>query len=234
MAFDREAWGQALRQHLGDWWSQARATGVRSVYAGLSAAVLWPVIQAVQRGELLPAMVALAGVAGGVGGNLLAEQLQRWKDRVEEPEIATWIEAQATADRDLRAALDSVIERLDAMAVARSLMAADEWREFLVRFEDERRHVDGQAEARDTVYGSGAIAHGPGAVAAGAGSVAVGGNVGGSIHVGPPHLHRGAASRAPDSPGDRTSSPLASGGSPLGSRSSRDTVAVVHGRNEAA
>jgi hypothetical protein len=69
--------------------------------------------------------MALGSVAGGVGGNLLAEQVQRWKDQsatapADETQVAEWVVEHAPADADLREALDTILERLDALHQAQS------------------------------------------------------------------------------------------------------------------
>jgi len=60
----------------------------------LSSLSLWPLAQAIQTGELVPALVALDSAAGGIGDNLLANRIQVWKNRVEdltEADAAEWI-----------------------------------------------------------------------------------------------------------------------------------------------
>jgi hypothetical protein len=53
--------------------------GAKSVYAFLSAASLWPVIEAARGGEWA-ALAALRGVSAGLGSNLLANRIQSWRD----------------------------------------------------------------------------------------------------------------------------------------------------------
>ena len=50
-----------------------------------SAAALWPLVQAAQSTGMLPVALALGNVAAGVGGNLIAEQIQRWHDQAHLP-----------------------------------------------------------------------------------------------------------------------------------------------------
>ena len=65
-----------------DRWQQARSVGVSSLYAFLSAMALWPVVEAARQGEWA-ALAALGSVAAGVAGNLLANQIQSWKDEAD-------------------------------------------------------------------------------------------------------------------------------------------------------
>ncbi len=118
MPFDLQTWKGRLRQRLPGWKVRMTQLGVNSVYATVSAAALWPVVEAAQRGEWA-ALAALGAVVGGVGGNLLANRLQEWKD---EASIAINL-AQAAPDQPaLRAELDAVLARLDALAAARDAL----------------------------------------------------------------------------------------------------------------
>jgi hypothetical protein len=65
---------------------------------------------------MLPVVLALGNVVAGVGGNLIAEQIQRWHDQAHLPseaDSATWITAHVTTNADLRQALDTILEHLD-------------------------------------------------------------------------------------------------------------------------
>jgi hypothetical protein len=44
---------------------------------------LFPLVEALSRGDSMGVGLTLGGIAAGVGGNLVAEQVQRWKDRVD-------------------------------------------------------------------------------------------------------------------------------------------------------
>ncbi len=44
-------------------------------------------MEAAQGGLSTPAVMAPRGGAGGVGGNLIANQLQKWKDRADEAQV---------------------------------------------------------------------------------------------------------------------------------------------------
>ena len=69
-----------------------------------------------------PAALALGNVVAGVGGNLIAEQIQRWHDQAHLPseaDVATWITAHITTNADLRQALDTILEHLQVISQAR-------------------------------------------------------------------------------------------------------------------
>ncbi|MBI3942344.1 MAG: hypothetical protein HY326_04970 [Chloroflexi bacterium] len=114
MAFDLHSWKQKVGQSLTDWQPRMQRAGVTSLYAFLSAASLWPVVEAVRGGEWA-ALAALGGMLAGVGTNLLANQVQGWKD---ESDGARQLAEAAAKDAKLRAELDTVLEKLDTLPLA--------------------------------------------------------------------------------------------------------------------
>lgn len=103
-------WKDRVYERLVDWRLRLEQARPRSVYTALSAAALWPLVQAAQSEGVLPVAVALGSVAAGVGGNLLAEQIQRWNDQAEgisEADIEAWIATQVAADTEFRQTLDN-------------------------------------------------------------------------------------------------------------------------------
>jgi hypothetical protein len=77
-----EAWKQEVADRLRRFASRARAEAESSapylLNGGLAVMALWPIVQAVQAGELA-ALNQLFLLAGG-GTNLIASQMQSWKD----------------------------------------------------------------------------------------------------------------------------------------------------------
>ena len=130
MSFDLASWKEGAAdklQGMGAWLAKRRVQDApHALYGALCGLSLWPLVEAAQAGQFLPVMVALGSVAGGVGGNLLAEQVQRWKDRAEEAggldeeEVAAWAAERAAEDADLRQALDAILEALEAIPQARA------------------------------------------------------------------------------------------------------------------
>jgi formylglycine-generating enzyme required for sulfatase activity len=172
MAFDVQVWRERVAQRTMGWkdrWEQAQAAGVTSLYAFLSAMALWPVVEAYQQGDLA-AILALGGVVAGVGGNLLANQIQSWKD---ETDAARTLARAAMENEDIRSAIDAVLEHLQVIPQAQSALSESDraWfagtlREELARLGNlERPHYHA------ILTGSGAVAQGPGAKAAGEGGV---------------------------------------------------------------
>ncbi len=117
----KERWKSALK----DWMPRMRRAGVESVYAFIAASTVWPVVLAYKQGDLA-AILAVGAALAGVGGNLLANQIQLWKDKATgEAEAAQEIAALAPDD-PLRAELDALLETLDALTLARDALPENE------------------------------------------------------------------------------------------------------------
>jgi len=180
MAFAPETWKTAFTERLSQWRQRMQQGGVTSVYAFVSAMTLWPVAAALHGGDV-GAAVALGGVLAGVGGNLIANRLQRWQD---ETDAARQLTAEVATEPALRAELDAVLEKLDAVAQARDALPEAERQWFTETLRTELTRLGNASRYTAKLTGSGAIAQGPSAVAAGQGGVAIGGSVHGNVSLG--------------------------------------------------
>ena len=186
MAYNADRWKERLRAHLDGWWPRVKRAGGTSVYAALSAATLSPLVWAAQKGELTAVLLALGAVSGGVGANLIAEQIQRWKDRAwgtGEADVAAWVEEQVGREAAVREALDDILERLEAITAAQAGLGKPERGAFLDALRADLERFGNLPRFQATLHGAGAIAQGERSVAAGAGGVAAGGDVRGSVIV---------------------------------------------------
>jgi len=180
MAFTVETWKTALTERLGQWRQCMQQGGGTSVYAFVSAMTLWPVAAALHGGDL-GAVAALGGALAGVGGNLIANRLQGWKD---ETDAARQLTAAVATEPALREELDAMLEKLDAVARARDALPEAERQWFRETLSTELARLGHAPRYTAQLTGSGAIAQGPGAVAAGQGGIAIGGSVQGNVSLG--------------------------------------------------
>ena len=166
MTFDIQTWREGVAEQAEGWkarWEQARSAGVTSLYAFLSVMALWPVVEAAQQGDWA-ALAALGSVAAGVGGNLLANQIQAWKD---EAEAARALAETVEENDDVRRALDAVLAELTVLAQAEMTLDGDDHAWFVSTLRREMAHLGNWDRFEATLTGSGAIAQGEGAKAAG-------------------------------------------------------------------
>src|SRR5262245_43113679 len=115
MPFNLDDWKAKAYERLWAWQLCLEQAKPKAIYTTISAMTLWPLVQAAQGSGFAPTLMTLASVAAGVGGNLIAEQIQRWRDQADLPsevEMEAWVKEHAT-NVDIRKALDEILERLE-------------------------------------------------------------------------------------------------------------------------
>jgi formylglycine-generating enzyme required for sulfatase activity len=80
--------------------------------------------------------MALGSVAAGVGGNLVAEQVQRWKDRSEEVAI-TQMDQAISDSAQLRQALDTILGELEVLRQTHQALSEDDRDWFTATLDEE-------------------------------------------------------------------------------------------------
>lgn len=128
MSFTFQSWKENLKKHLEGWRGRMKKSGIKSIYAFVSASALWPVIQAVSGGEWA-AIAELGKLISGLGSSLLANKLQDWKDKTE-TEIASQIKNEVENNQGLRAELDELLDKLNALPLARETINRDDHKWF--------------------------------------------------------------------------------------------------------
>ncbi|MGH7494141.1 MAG: SUMF1/EgtB/PvdO family nonheme iron enzyme [bacterium] len=93
--------------------------GIHSVYAFLASSALWPVVQAFRDGDRAT-ILAIGGVFSSLGINLLSSRIDAWKNQAE---AAQEIEKVAAQEPDLRAELDTILEKLEVFQLAQQELA---------------------------------------------------------------------------------------------------------------
>ncbi|MBN1218748.1 MAG: SUMF1/EgtB/PvdO family nonheme iron enzyme [Anaerolineae bacterium] len=173
MSLTPQQWKQQAQQKLrqAGGWFKRRATQEAPylVYGTLGGLSLWPLVQAAQTGGLTPVEVgiALGGVAGSVGTNLLANQIQSWKDRAKGPdedEVARWLAKNATESEALREALDTLLEQMDAITQAQAGLSEADRQWFLTTLHAELAGLGNLPRFEATLKGSGLIVQGDRAI----------------------------------------------------------------------
>jgi formylglycine-generating enzyme required for sulfatase activity/predicted ATPase len=126
-----------------------------------------PVVTAAGQGDF-GAVVTLVGVLGSVGGNLIANRIEAWRELSEE-EVAAELTGKARDDTQWRDALDTLLEEFEATQVVQAGLSEGDrqWFAGVLRGELEKL---GNLERYQAVLaggGGGAIAQGAGAKGAG-------------------------------------------------------------------
>src|SRR5262249_52763659 len=177
MIWNLDTWKVVFAERLPRRRQRMQHSGSTSLYAFVSAMALWPAVAAVQGGTWA-ALAVLGSVVAGVGGNLLANRLQSWKD---EADGARQLATALATEPGLRAEIDAVLEKLDAVAAAKQALPEAEHQWFTETLQRELASHGTVERFTAQLTGSGAIAQGTDAIAAGQGSVVIGGSVHGNV-----------------------------------------------------
>lgn len=187
MAFDIESWKFSIKERLHNWKPEVELAGVNTLYGFLASMALAPVVQAAVAGDPINATLAMVGVAGAVGGNLLAEQVQRWQDQTNRgetaPDDSQWLYERAAADQDVRDALDTLLGKLDVLEGAQSAWPEEAWGQVLERLGKEMERLGNARRFEAVLIGDGVIAQESTVAQAKEVAIAVGGTVEGGIHI---------------------------------------------------
>ena len=190
MAFDIEAWKEratASVRGIGDLLKRATSGTPYVVYGALCTLSLWPLVEAARQGELLPVMMALGGVAGSVGGNLIANQIQASKDKADadgQNEMGDWIATEVPVNEELRNALDAINEQLGTMNATQKVLDSQQ----ITALRQELQALGNLPRFEAVLTGGSAFAQGAGAQAVAQGGMLVTtGNMHGDINFGPVH-----------------------------------------------
>lgn len=173
MDFNLNEWKQKISRNIQGWKGRFQRTGISTLYYGLVATSLLPLIQAAYHpNEISSILLALGGVSAGVGANLLANKIQEWKNKTE-AEIATDLQSLP----ELKDILDQLLEKTGVLTMAQEDLATrDDLEWFEKKIREELVMAGSRINLDAILTGSGAIAQGDNAIAMGAGSVMVSGN----------------------------------------------------------
>ncbi len=196
MEFTIEHWKEAVKEkyaELAGWLKGRGQTAGVMAYGGLTAFTLWPLVEqvtlAAQAGQPLPmaAILALGGVASGVGGNLLASQIQNWYensksgDAPTEEDVLAWLADNALQKEDVQPALDQMLVTLDAISQAQEALTPDDWRSFFRQLLADMQQIGNFSRYEARLEGAGLIVQGEGNIVADRGGVIVQGYVLGDV-----------------------------------------------------
>ncbi len=199
MTFSIAEWQDKAREKyetLTQWLGRQR-TGVGFMaYGALTTFTIWPLVEAVsaagQSGQPLPVatILALGSVAGGVGGNLLASQIQNWYENATrgetptEDDVLQWLTENALQKQELQTAVDQMLENLEAIPQAEAALAQTEWSNFAQELLADLQQLGQSPRAVAQLEGRGVIVQGNRNKVAAFGSAIVEGNVGGDLVIG--------------------------------------------------
>jgi formylglycine-generating enzyme required for sulfatase activity len=117
MDFSLEDWKKSVAQQARKWGQNIQRFGVKGGYALAAFTAMAPLMEGLKLGAD-PAQLTLlmTTLVGGIGSNLLAEIIQRWKDKADTPEdqqkFLTDLTQKASQDPELAKALEQIVDQL--------------------------------------------------------------------------------------------------------------------------
>lgn len=165
MTFDLESLKNAAADRLrgiGDRLKRRSDDAPLLTYGALCGMSLVPLVEAAGAGQLAPVFMALGNIVGGVGANLVANQIQQWADpcgNVDEAQVARWV-AEHSSNTQVIEALDAILEKLDAVEQAKSGMSQEDQDWFLNALRDETERIGNLSRYQAVLRGHGLIAQG--------------------------------------------------------------------------
>jgi len=126
-----DRWKEQLRESLGRFSADPKGAlqraGAKTLFGYLCGMTLFPLAAAAARGELIDVVAAACGIAGTVGGTLIANKVQHWKD---EATAVQELERDLAESPELRRALDKTLTKLEVVQDAQRDMADEDRRWF--------------------------------------------------------------------------------------------------------
>ena len=161
MTLTPETWkadAQAKVKEQPDWLARLKGqTTPYAVYGYLSSLALWPLLDALGAGQVFPVMNALGLVAGSVGGNLLANRIEAWRQHANNlsPEtLEQTIRTEVADDVDLRQALDDVLAKLEMVPQAQQSLSQPDRQWLADTLRQELTQLGTSPNTIDTIIGS--------------------------------------------------------------------------------
>lgn len=172
MPLNLQSWKASLRSRLPGWKKRLDRAGTNSVYYFLAGTSLLPIVEAAHRGDWGSLALLGSALGGAVSGNLLANIVQKMRDK-SEAEIAVELEQAVQSSPELQLAMDDLLGAVDALREAEFALAETDkvWFEKTIR--DELKQLRSTLRYETTLIGDGAIAHGQAAKAVGKGGVMI-------------------------------------------------------------
>ncbi|MEM7800868.1 MAG: SUMF1/EgtB/PvdO family nonheme iron enzyme [Chloroflexota bacterium] len=175
--------GQTAKQ-----WLNARDGIPFMAYTTVAGITVWPIVEAALKagttggGLLSASYFSVLAVGASIGGNLIAENLQRWVDKaqkgepVDEETVTAWVAETIERDPNGKEILDHLIEHFDTIAASKIGFESAELDQFLAQLKEEMLALGNYARFAETISDS-VVASEDGAKAAGAGANMIDGSL---------------------------------------------------------
>ncbi|KPA18848.1 histidine kinase [Candidatus Magnetomorum sp. HK-1] len=129
MNFNKNTWKEKVSARLNQFKDYIKKDAGPPVYATVASMTLVPLFNAALSGGYFPALNALFNLLSNVGTNLIASELEKWKDSkktVNETEIIQWINENVSHHSELRNEIDEILLKMDAIPLVQNSLNPDD------------------------------------------------------------------------------------------------------------
>jgi len=140
MGFNLDSWKAQIADYFKSHAPLIKQAGANTLYGLLAAGALLPAIGAYHGGEIAPVVIALSDLLGSVGSNLIANLIQKWKDKPN-AEITQEVLGTIQKNVELRQAVDILLEKLEVVSSAQQALSDADKQWFVETLQAELKKV---------------------------------------------------------------------------------------------
>ncbi|HQF63389.1 MAG TPA: SUMF1/EgtB/PvdO family nonheme iron enzyme [Anaerolineaceae bacterium] len=141
MGFNLDSWKAQIADYFKSRAPRIKQAGANTLYGLLAVGALLPAISAYHGGEIAPVVIVLSDLLGSVGSNLIANLIQKWKDKTEE-QIAHEVLGAAQQDASLQETLDGLLEKLEVVSSAQQALSEADKQWFVETLQAELKRIN--------------------------------------------------------------------------------------------
>ncbi len=152
---------EAIRHSLTDWRHKLGRLSTDSLYVYLSSAALAPLVAAITQQQSPGISMELGVLLGSLGGNLMANVIQKFRDGADEAEMAEALQQILATKPELQADLDNLLAKLEVMTLARESLSETDKTWFVEQLQQEMTRLGNwpRFQAEVMAVGEGAKAY---------------------------------------------------------------------------
>jgi hypothetical protein len=159
MPFNFDQWKETTARNLQGWKVRMERAGVNSSYYFLAGVSLLPIAQAVHSGDWSGLAVLGASLGGAVSTNLLANIVQKSKDKTD-AQVAQILEAEVRSAPELKAEMDAMLQKLETLQEAEKALSEADKAWYAETIQQELKSLHSGIKYEAMVIGDGAVAQG--------------------------------------------------------------------------
>jgi hypothetical protein len=143
MIFNKTTWKEKVEYRLNQFIELVNKAGTPA-YATVVSLTLMPLVEVAMRSGISSITLPLMTLISGLGTNLLAGEIEKWKDdneQISEAYIIQWIENTASHNSQLRDEIDEIMIKLDAIPTVQNNLNPEDKQWFISELEKQLKEM---------------------------------------------------------------------------------------------